>query len=77
MSAIRDLLLPGFWAIMNSGPCRHFDLLDKDGDIVVILEAKEIGLLTADEIGDGSYKTKFAPRVQEIRDTGTWQRNAH
>lgn len=66
---LRDYLLPGAWHIGEG----KWDLDVSDGDNVqLITDCKKMVILTREEIEGGAYKALFAPRLQQVKETGEW-----
>ena len=70
MGALRSLLIPGCWAIADGK--FDWDLVERDGAVDLKTPDGTIELLRANEIDDGSFKRKFAPRLMEIKEKGEW-----
>lgn len=69
--ALRDLLMPGLWAISSKFKKNAELHVDKYG-ISVSTGGKNVSIISRDEIEDGSFKYKYGPRVHEIMEDGEW-----
>ncbi len=72
LSSVRDLLLPGLWGSSKDFP-EGYDIdifVDYPGDRLELRDSngKRETLFTRDEIEDGSFKGKFAPRIKQFRE---------
>lgn len=68
ISKVRDLLMPGLWAMAGDRGYKSTDLsINGDGgiDLKVFNETKH-PLLSKEEIADGSFKGLFAPRLDKL-----------
>lgn len=65
LSRIRDFLLPGLWGRNVEG-----DLIcDLGNDTIdLVIEGRRETLITRADIDDGTFKTRFAVRLNQISD---------